>query len=59
MPDVRPRDAAGDPSAAIRTDWHDRSVDQTVRELETDLRAGLSDAEATNRLRRFGPNERA
>lgn len=57
MPHVRPRDTAGDPPAGVRTDWHDRSVAQTASELGTDVRTGLSDVEAADRLRRYGPNE--
>ncbi len=36
---------------------HDRSIDDVAASLRTDLRGGLSDAEAAVRLSRFGPNE--
>jgi Ca2+-transporting ATPase len=37
--------------------WHGLGVDAVAERLETDLETGLSDAEATSRAERFGPNE--
>ncbi|MDA1307941.1 MAG: HAD-IC family P-type ATPase, partial [Acidobacteria bacterium] len=39
--------------------WHTRSIDDTVRAMETDQGAGLSRAEAARRLATNGPNELA
>ena len=36
--------------------WHDRTVDEILRELNTDAKAGLSSEEARRRLLAFGPN---
>jgi Ca2+-transporting ATPase len=38
-------------------DWYKLNVEAAVRELDTDLDQGLSDAEARARLQRFGLNE--
>jgi P-type Ca2+ transporter type 2C len=37
--------------------WHAREAAEVVRELGTDLRKGLSSAEAARRLGQYGPNE--
>jgi magnesium-transporting ATPase (P-type) len=36
--------------------WHARSVDETTRELKSDLALGLDDGDAAERLVRYGPN---
>ncbi len=38
------------------TPWHAWSVEHVARDLEADLDAGLSEAEAAARLARYGPN---
>ncbi|MFN3763335.1 MAG: cation-translocating P-type ATPase, partial [Anaerolineae bacterium] len=44
---------------APRIAWHTRSVEETLRELETDPQRGLTKEEAHRRLSRFGFNELA
>lgn len=39
--------------------WHSKSVGETLRDLETDRRRGLTAAEAERRKRTYGPNELA
>lgn len=39
--------------------WHQRTVNDTVTELQTDAVKGLSQTEATARLQTYGPNELA
>ena len=42
---------------AATTAWHQLHIDEVARLLETDLSAGLSDAEAQRRLKEHGPNK--
>ncbi|NOY66037.1 MAG: cation-transporting P-type ATPase [Gammaproteobacteria bacterium] len=44
-----------EPMKAIH-DWHNKTTDQTLSELETTL-SGLSEADASQRLSTFGPNK--
>lgn len=37
--------------------WHTKPVDEVLRELKTDSVNGLSDGEAAERLKKFGPNQ--
>ena len=37
--------------------WYKLSVEEAVKELETDPEDGLTSAEARTRLERYGPNE--
>ncbi len=39
-----------------KTTYHSLSIDEALRELETDQEAGLSEIEAQERLAEFGPN---
>ncbi|HEY5902355.1 MAG TPA: HAD-IC family P-type ATPase, partial [Anaerolineales bacterium] len=39
------------------TDWHNHSIDQTIKELGSDPETGLSPAEAASRMGEYGPNE--
>lgn len=57
MSHTTPRNTAGDTSADERADWHESSVAQTAQGLDTDIRSGLTNAEAADRLQRYGPNE--
>jgi len=41
----------------IDTESHEKSIDEVVRDLQTDLETGLSVAEAQDRLRKYGTNE--
>ena len=43
----------------MSTHWFQKTVDETAGELETDLKSGLSDDAARDRLARYGPNELA
>ncbi len=36
--------------------WHHMTLNQVLAALETDRRRGLSEAEATRRLKKYGPN---
>lgn len=40
----------------LNHEWHRIGVDEALRVLETDSKQGLSGAEATSRLERYGPN---
>ena len=40
----------------LNHEWHRIGVDEALRILETDSKQGLSGAEATSRLERYGPN---
>ena len=40
----------------LNHEWHRIGVDEALRVLETDGKQGLSGAEATSRLERYGPN---
>jgi len=37
--------------------WHSLSVDETLKQLETQSNAGLTDAEAKRRAEQYGPNQ--
>ena len=37
--------------------WHDKSLGETLSQLQTHRHRGLSDGEAKTRLDRYGPNE--
>lgn len=39
------------------SDWYRVSTTETLQQLDSDAVKGLSEAEATDRLRRYGPNE--
>lgn len=52
----RPVDPSPGYSLASEAPWA-RTVDEVIEDLDTDLRLGLSTAEADDRRRRFGPNE--
>jgi len=41
----------------IDTESHEKSIDEVVHSLHTDLDMGLSEVEAQVRLRKYGPNE--
>ncbi|MBU1743822.1 MAG: cation-translocating P-type ATPase [Proteobacteria bacterium] len=41
----------------METGSHEKSIDEVVRGLHTDLAMGLSEVEARVRLRKYGPNE--
>ncbi len=43
----------------MSTHWFQNTVDETAGELETDLKSGLSNDAARDRLARYGPNELA
>ncbi len=41
----------------IDTESHEKSIDEVIRGLQTDLDQGLGGSEARDRLRKYGPNE--
>jgi Ca2+-transporting ATPase len=41
---------------AGRSTWHTKGAEVLVRELETDVSSGLTEQEAEDRIRRYGPN---
>ncbi len=45
------------PTTAHEPTWHERSADDTVRALNSDIDSGLAHAEVARRLARHGPNQ--